>query len=122
MTAALKHLWADNKILSLAFLAAFVVTLFFGVRMVMFSMYWNDPAHQNQEIVGWMTPRYIAYSWNVPPKLVAEALGLPLDGRGKRTTLKDIADTQGVSVSTLASSVKAALTAHLGAEGSSLSE
>ena len=45
---------------------------------------------------GWMTPRYVARTWNLAPDAVARALGLPMDGTGRRTTLEGIAEDRGV--------------------------
>ena len=68
----------------------------------MFTVYWSDPAHRNQNIAGWMTPRYVGHSWQVPPEVIATALGLTQDGSGRRITLADIAESQGSDMAALA--------------------
>ena len=52
------------------------LTTFFAVRLVASWIYWNDPAHRDVEIAPWMTPRYVAHSWRLPPEVVAETLDL----------------------------------------------
>lgn len=110
MAGALGFLWRHHRIALLSFSAVLVLTVFFGVRAVLFGVYWSDPAHRDQSIQGWMTPRYIAQSWSVPPEIVGAALGLPPDP-GKRIRLEDLAAEQGVPLPVLAAQVEAAIAA-----------
>jgi hypothetical protein len=87
----IKLLWRDNKLLFSGFVLALAVMVFFAVRSIAFWVYWADPAHRNQDIQAWMTPRYVAHSWHVPPEFVGEALGLK-PGSG-RTTIGEVAAT-----------------------------
>ena len=66
-----QHPWA-TAILSLASLAA----LIFAVRLAVFTIYWMDPAHREVAVEGWMTPGYVAMSWQIPKPVVIEMLGL----------------------------------------------
>ena len=56
----------SHPVMSLAFALALALVLFFatGFGPPRHST-WSDPAHQAQPLEGWMTPRYIANSWNV---------------------------------------------------------
>ena len=111
MTGPLARLWRRRRGLTLAFAAAVALTVFFGVRMVVFTVYWSDPDHRDQAIAGWMTPRYIAHSWDVPPEVVGRALGLtPEPGRGR--TMAEIAAERGQSVAALGAVIEAAIAAH----------
>ncbi len=87
---------------------ATLAALIFAVRTVVFAVYWSDPAHRDVAPRPWMTPRYIAMSWDLPPEDIAEALKLepPLP---HRPTLADIARQRGIPVEQLI----AELTAYL---------
>lgn len=106
----LKLLWRDNKLLLGAFALALAVTLFFALRSLSFWIYWADPAHRNQAIEPWMTPRYIAHSWHVPPPVVAEAMGLKPGG--PRITVADVAEDEDMTVEALVAQIMAAILAH----------
>lgn len=93
------QLWSRHRLLLGAFVVALAVTLFLAGRAVMFSLYWADPAHSDESIAGWMTPRYIAHSWDVPPEVIGDALGLRPEGNPRRLTVGEIAEGQGVPLS-----------------------
>jgi len=38
------------------------------------AIYFDDPKHQNVTLRAWMTPRYIAYSYDVPRRVVMRTL------------------------------------------------
>jgi hypothetical protein len=105
----IRDLWIRHRWLLLAFVIAVALALFFGMRAVLYGLYWSD--HRDEAIVGWMTPRYVAMSWEVPPEVVADTLALPRDGTGRRVTLSEIAASRGVSVETVAAEVTAAIEA-----------
>ncbi len=84
-----------KAILAVAFLAALAITLFFAVRLTVSTIVWSDPDRTDQAIAGWMTPRYVVRSWQLPPKVVATALGQDFDGTGRRETLAEIAEREG---------------------------
>lgn len=105
------HLWRRHRWLFLGFLLALALALFFGVRATVFTLYWSDPARRDEAIAGWMTPRYIAYSWQVPPEVVGDALGLAADGMGRRVTVGEVAQSRGTSVDAVARDLAAAIEA-----------
>jgi hypothetical protein len=107
---AISRLWRTNRLLLVATAAALAVTVFFAARLALFLVFWSDPAHRDEAIAGWMTPRYIAYSWGVPPEVVGEALGLqPQERRGRPPTLDGLAAERGVAPSELEAQVEAAI-------------
>lgn len=106
----LRQLWREHRLLLLAFLLALAVTVFFAIRMAVFWIYWADPAHRNQAIEAWMTPRYIAHSWDVPPPVVGAALGLEPDAG--RMTVGDVAARDGTNVEDLSRRIVAAILIH----------
>lgn len=110
MIGALERLWQQNRMLLLAFVLACALTLFFGVRMVLTTIYWGDPAHRDQPVEGWMTPRYVAHSWQVPPEVVLDALGLEDKRRsGKPPTLASIANERDEPLSEIERRVEDAI-------------
>lgn len=101
----------QHMMLSMAFLVAGLVTLLFLVRFATSTMMWTDPALQNQDIAGWMTPRYVARSWQVAPEVVSSGSGIEMDGSGRRLTLAEIAAAQGRGVDDLIAELEAAIAA-----------
>jgi hypothetical protein len=57
--------WRRHPVLTTGFVLAVVAMLAFAVRFGVQVVYWSTAAHQNQQLEGWMTPRYIARSWQV---------------------------------------------------------
>ncbi|MFC2969058.1 hypothetical protein [Acidimangrovimonas pyrenivorans] len=108
--STLARLWRHHRLSLVAFVLAAGLTLFFAIRMAVFSVYWSDPAHHNQVPQGWMTPRYVARSWQVPPETVTAVTG-PLQAKGHPMTLEQIADAQGVPLTDLIARIEAALAA-----------
>lgn len=96
-------------ILTAAFLVAAGLTLIFGVRTVLYAVYWADPDKRDQVIAYWMTPRYVARSWDVPPAVVAEAIGVTMERSRRPQTLEDIAEARGETVEALAARIDAAI-------------
>ena len=107
----LRHLWRHHRVLLLATGAAGALALFFGVRFLAFLIYWSDPAHRDQTIAGWMTPGYVAQSWDLPRDHVADALSLPKQG-ARRVTLEDIARDRGIPVQELVNGLADAIAAY----------
>lgn len=113
MKYTLAHVARRPKLLVGAFVLAVLVTGFFAVRLVFFSIYWADPSHSDQHIEGWMTARYVALSWDLPPEVVAEALHMTSGlGEGRRLTLEQIAARDGISLSEIEASIYSAIEAH----------
>jgi hypothetical protein len=98
--------------LQVAFALAVAATALFGVRLAVSTLHWADPARRDQPIEGWMTPRYVAMSWDLPREVVADALALAPDGTGRRQTLAEIAKARGEDVDVLAARLRAAIDAY----------
>jgi hypothetical protein len=101
-----------HPFLSTGLVLALAATLFFAGRATMFAVYWADPAHRDQPIQGWMTPRYVAMSWDLPPEVLHEALGPAMPEPGARKTLAEIAADTGIPLPRLAGQIEAAAEAH----------
>lgn len=93
--SAIRHLWAHHRVVLILFLAGLAVSLFFLVRLTVFSLYWADPAHRHQAPEAWMTPGYIAHSWDIDREALVATLGVE---PGSGPTLQDIARARGVAV------------------------
>jgi len=63
MMSVVARLWRTHRIVLLAFVVAVGAAGFFGFKSAAAYVYWMDPAHQDQRIEGWMTPRYVANSY-----------------------------------------------------------
>ena len=93
--SAIRHLWQNHRLVLVIFVAASAVTVFFLVRLTVFSIYWSDPTHRNLTPEPWMTPGYIAHSWGLAPQTLADHLGI---SPGTRPSLADIARSRDVPV------------------------
>ncbi|GKY87600.1 hypothetical protein [Sinisalibacter aestuarii] len=111
MLAFVKRLWNAAPVATLLLAAALVACAYFGTRAVVFSLYWHDPAHREQEIAAWMTPGYIAHSWRVPREVVLGALGAPVPPPDGPMNLEDLAAYRGMSVEALIAEAEAAIAA-----------
>lgn len=81
----------------LAFVLVVSFTGLFAVRTVRRAIYWHY--HQDEPIRPWMSLGYIAHSYNVPPWVLRQALGLPPKTNGPdRRPIREIAREQNRSV------------------------
>lgn len=110
----LKKLWRHNRWLTLAFALTLTLALVFIIRAGVFFVYWQQ--HQDEPIEGWMTIRYIARSYRVDPKIVHDAVGLPLTGPDRRPLIK-IAREDGKPLDQITERVLAAIKAERIARG-----
>ena len=104
--SAIRYLWAQHRTVLLMFLAGTLVTLFFLVRLTVFTLYWSDPAHRDRSPEAWMTPGYVAHSWGLDPQELGARLGV---APGTRPTLDDIARARGVPVAQVIADLTALL-------------
>ena len=105
-------LWRQHRILVLAFALAVMMLGVFAFRTVSSAIYWMDPAHQDQPVAGWMTPFYVAQSYDLPPQVLLPALFIDPSAPRERITLRRIADQNDVSLAELQSRIDAAAAAH----------
>ncbi|MBI1217162.1 MAG: hypothetical protein GC186_01330 [Rhodobacteraceae bacterium] len=80
----------------------------FGGRAVYLAIYWSDPAHVAQTLEPWMTPRYVARSYQVDLHGLTAALGLAVKP-GDRPTLEALARHEGLSFADYAAKVRQAI-------------
>ena len=70
----LRLLWKTQGWLLLGFLAVLAVTVYFGLRAVTATMPMMEPPAGSMALEGWMTRRYVAMAYQVPPEVLAVAL------------------------------------------------
>lgn len=107
LIAALKR----RPVITSAFVLAVVFMVLFAVRGVVSMVYWSDPDHRDQAIQDWMTPRYVARSWHLPPDVMFTALG-ETSMPDKRKPLHEIAADRGMSFEELQARIIAAASAY----------
>lgn len=108
MIAFVKRLWAAAPVATVILAVALAFGALFTVRSVAFAVYWHDPAHREQRIAAWMTPGYVAHSWQVPKEVVLDAAGAPRHPPHPYT-LGELAALNGVSVEALMTKVADAI-------------
>lgn len=101
MLNRIKMLWTHHRAALVAFLSLLCVAGYFAFNAIAAAIYWNDPRHQDQAIAAWMTPRYVAQSYKVPPDVIGPALYFDLSAPPRRRRLEDIASENGVTLETL---------------------
>lgn len=107
----LRRMWRRAPVLTLVAGGASVLALVFALRLVMAIAHWNTTP-SDPELAGWMTPRFVAHSWDVPPEVILNSLMLDRDGSGRRTTLSDLAQARSTPLPHMLDHVQAAIDAH----------
>lgn len=111
MWQRVKDLWEHNRLALIAFVVVVCLAGFFGVKSTMQLVYWSDPQHQDQDLAGWMTPRYVARSYDVPPEVVIAAFDLATDAPPRRVSLETLAAQEGVTLDVLQARLDTAIAA-----------
>jgi hypothetical protein len=93
-------------VLVLAFALAALGTGLFATRAVRRAIYWQT--HRDEPIKPWMSVRYVARSYRVPPHVLYQAIGLQPQPRDRRP-LKEIAREQNRSVEELIAELQEAI-------------
>lgn len=101
------NLFRAHPVLTPAFLLAATLTVLFAIRTIAFTIYWADPAHRDRAIEPWMTPRYVAQSWDLPPEAVAAAIGIE-PGSARRHSFAEISATTGLSLEEMEARIRTA--------------
>ncbi len=111
MIARIRRLWAAAPVATIILALALAAVGLFTVRGVVFWVYWSDPARHEQAIEPWMTPGYIAHSWQVPRSVVIEALHAPVPPPKGPMNLTELAAHNGVPIEDLIAEAEAAIAA-----------
>lgn len=111
MLLRLKSLWAHHRAALLAFIGMLCIAGYFGFNAIAAAIYWSDPRHQDQPLAPWMTPRYVAQSYDIPPEVLGPALYFEPGDPPRRRRLEDIAAANDVTLEALQQRVTKATTA-----------
>jgi hypothetical protein len=103
----IRQLWQHYHKALIAFAIAVVAVLYFGFQTLTHALYWNYPAHRDQALAGWMTPRYVANSYAIPPEVFGPALYLDPEQKPRRLSLEAIADENDVTLDELQARIDA---------------
>lgn len=110
-----RTLWRRHRVLSIAFIAAAMLTLAFALKFLLAVHYWHNSTHRDLELKGWMTLGQVAMVYDIPMHTLAEALGLdPLHSR--RLPLWQITTVRGETLDELEERISKALYDHEKAE------
>ncbi len=110
----MRRLWTHHRTLLLAFAVFLGLAIFFGVGA--FRKARDFDAEKEQPIAAWMTPRYVAHSWDMPRDAMMEILGLEPPPPG-RQTLEDIAADKGIPVEDYIREIEKGIAAFRAAHG-----
>lgn len=97
--------------LTLAMGGAFVLALVFALRLALAVWHWNAPP-TDPDLAGWMTPRFVAHSWKVPPEIIMQTLALERGEADRRITLGDLAAARGIPLTQLLDELRMAIAQH----------
>jgi hypothetical protein len=111
----LRKFISHNKIPVLVLVAAMAALLWFTAALIRNFIYFHDPRHQDEVLKPWMTPRYIAMSYDLPRSVVMEVLQSTKDVGGPRR-LGDLAQDQRLTLADLESRVREAAAAYRAAQ------
>ncbi len=98
----------ENRLLVLAFVFLLGAAVFFGVGAFRHAR--DFDVAKEQPVASWMTPRFVAHSWDVPREEMMTILGLEPPGPGRRT-LADIATEKGIPVEDYIREIEAGIAA-----------
>lgn len=101
-----------HPILSGVFALALACLIFFGGRFAADAIYFSDPAHRQQTLEGWMTPKYVGMSWGLPKQVIDDVMNLDDLRGGRPPRVKDVAENLGISLEDLEARIRAAHDAH----------
>ena len=100
VNAKLSNFLRHNWLLVSLTLITLVIIVWFGARFMLDFIYFNDPNNVDVDLKGWMTPRFIALTYDLPRPFVFDLLELaPSDEGGPH--LGAIAEDLGISLNEL---------------------
>lgn len=101
MIDRIKYLWARHRLVVIAFLSVLVIIGYFAIKTFSAMIYWQDPAHKNQDIEPWMTPRYVSLSYRLPPEILGTVLFLEKGAPPRRISIGKIAAENNLTIEEL---------------------
>lgn len=104
----IRYLFRQHRALSALLVMAVCGLLYFGGSFVSEVLYFSDPAHRDQKLAMWMSPRYVAKSWDLPREIIIDVMQLEPDHKQK--TLADVTEHLGIGLEELESRIRIAKT------------
>lgn len=103
------RLWRRHPVLTLAFALALLAALFFGGRALTFAVTlgWRS----EQPVAGWMTPRYIQRTYDLPHEVIAGILDVD-DQTEARLPVDALARQLGRPLAEVLADLEKAIAAH----------
>jgi len=107
----IRRAWLAAPVATAVLALALVACLFFGARTALF--WYGGPPHavREQPVAAWMTPRYVARSWRIPPEVIIDGLIAPLPRPERRMNLRQLAEYRGVPVEQIIAEAEALIAA-----------
>lgn len=112
MLKALTYFIKKQPLALSAFVLALIFLLFFSSRFILNFIYFQDPAHRNQALELWMTPKYVGMSYQLPPHVIDEVMEIGEKGEGKRIKLDEVIARLDISLQELEARVRQAAVEH----------
>jgi hypothetical protein len=85
---------------------ALAALIWFATGFVREALYFSDPAHRQQDLALWMSPRYVGKSWDLPPEVIVTTMDLQPDN--VQPTLRQVIDHLGITLEELQARIEAA--------------
>ena len=96
-----------HKFIVLGFVASVIAVIALSSTMLADAIYFDDPTHKDVKLEAWMTPRYVALSYDLPRPIMMELLEIDEDNTGPRR-LDRIAEEIGSTLDELTEKVRLA--------------
>ncbi|MEH6726190.1 MAG: hypothetical protein V7703_08525 [Hyphomicrobiales bacterium] len=113
LTPRLRAFIGQNKLIVGIAAASFFALVYFAGSFVAKLIYFNDPSHQNEALQAWMTPYYVALSYDLPRDTIKEIFEFT-DGFDGPKRMSFVAERLDVSLEELTEKVREAAQAYHG--------
>jgi hypothetical protein len=112
LSPKLKRFLIQQKWVVGGFLISAVFLIGVSFTFLADAIYFNDPRHQNVQLKAWMTPRYLALSYDLPRPVVMELLGIE-KGSGPPGRLDRLSESLGLTLDELTEKAREAKKAYM---------
>jgi len=101
-----RFLLVRHSLLSVLMACALAGAGWFAWSFVQEARYFADPAHHEQPLEPWMSPRYVGKSWDLPPETIVRIMAL--EQNHAQPTLAHVTAHLGITLPQLEARVRAA--------------